>query len=303
VRAMDASLKRDAALAAIAEAQRLIGQADQRPARQDELKSGKNNTLGPSIAACKPVDQSVKKAPHSWFLSRKLVGLIVLMCICGAALAWQSSNGQVASELIPTSSVPIRKIEEAPARSALNPNVANTSKVAFPEPQAQVPLQAVPIAPTATPELAQQVQLVTRVEVTSLQSEIDQLKAEQSRTIHQNLELTEQLKATQEIARHDADLIEDLRATQAQMARDSHDLAGQLKATQDLMAGMAERLKESQEQVARLVASERKPRPRTPASPPLITANSTRQTLPAPPPPPPKRSQTRAPSPLQPKPE
>ena len=301
MRAMDASLKRDAALAAIAEAQRLIGQADQRPARQDELKSGKNNTLGPSIAACKPVDQSVKKAPHSWFLSRKLVGLIVLVCICGAALAWQSSNGQVASEFIPTSSVPIRKIEEAPARSALNPNVANTSKVAFPEPQAQVPLQAVPIAPTATPELAQQVQLVTRVEVTSLQSEIDQLKAEQSRTIHQNLELTEQLKATQEIARHDADLIEDLRATQAQMARDSHDLAGQLKATQDLMAGMAERLKESQEQVARLVASERKPRPRTPASPPLITANSTRQTLPAPPPP--KRSQTRAPSPLQPKPE
>jgi hypothetical protein len=295
---VDVSLKRDAALAAIAEAQKLIGQADQRPTRFDELKRG---TLGPSIAACKPLDQSVKKAPRSWFLSRKFVGLIVLMCICGGALAWQSSNGQVASDSIPTSSVPIRKMEEAPVRPALNPNTANTRKVASPETQAQLPLQPVPIAPTATPELAQQVQLVTRVEVTSLQFEIDQLKAEQSKTVHQNFELTEQLKATQEFARHDADLIEDLRATQAQIVRDSHDLAGQLKATQDLMAGMAERLKESQEQVSRLVASERKTRPRTPASPPLLTANSTRQTLPAPPPP--KRSQTRAPSLSQPKPE
>ena len=93
--------------------------------------------------------------------------------------------------------------------------------------------------------------------------------------VRDTAELAEHLKATQEIARHNADLTEDLKATQAQMARGNGNLADQLKASQDLMIGIAEQLRQSQERAARLVVSEQKPRPKTLASSPQTVANST----------------------------
>ena len=97
-------------------------------------------------------------------------------------------------------------------------------------------------------------------ELAYLEQGIDQLKAAQAQMVRGNGELADHLKATQEIALHTAKLIEDLKAAEAQMARDNSKFAEQLKESQDRMANMAELFKGSQEQVARLVASEQKQR-------------------------------------------
>jgi hypothetical protein len=68
------------------------------------------------------------------------------------------------------------------------------------------------------------------------------------------------------------------------------------------MANIAEQLKQSQEQIARLVASEQKQRPRTLASSPLPIANSTRKPVPKRPSPR-VRVQTQDPTQLQPEPQ
>jgi uncharacterized phage infection (PIP) family protein YhgE len=130
--------------------------------------------------------------------------------------------------------------------------------------------------------LAQSIQKIAR-ELENVEQGIDQLKTGQSQMVHDNGELAEHLKATQEMARHNADLAEDLKAAQAQMARDNVNVAEQLKASHEQIANIAEQLKESQEQIASLVASEQKQRPRTLASSPVPIANSTRKPLPTPP--------------------
>jgi septal ring factor EnvC (AmiA/AmiB activator) len=135
------------------------------------------------------------------------------------------------------------------------------------------------------PELAQQIQTIAR-ELANVEQGIDQLKTEQSQMVRDTAELAKYLKATQEIALHNADLTENLKATQAQMARDNGNIADQLKASQDLMTGIAEQLRQRREQVARLVASEQKPQPRPRASSPQTVASSTRRQVPTPPQPP-----------------
>jgi septal ring factor EnvC (AmiA/AmiB activator) len=129
-------------------------------------------------------------------------------------------------------------------------------------------------------DLAQSIQKIAR-ELEVVEQGIDQLKTGQAQMVHDNGELAEHLKATQEMARHNADLAEDLKAAQAKMARDTVNFADQLRASQEQMANLAVQLKASQEQIARLVAaSEQKQRPRTLASSPLPIANSTRKPVP-----------------------
>jgi chromosome segregation ATPase len=128
------------------------------------------------------------------------------------------------------------------------------------------------------PDLAQSIQMITR-ELANVEQEIDQLKTGQAQMVRDSVELV--LKATQEMARNNADLGE------------------QLKAGHEQMANIAEQLKQSQEQIARLVASEEKQRPRTLASSPRPTHNATRKpvrTRPSPR----VRVQTQDPTPLQP---
>ncbi len=103
--------------------------------------------------------------------------------------------------------------------------------------------------------------MITR-ELANMEQGIDELKTGQAQTVRDNAELAEHLKATQEMARHNADIAEDLKAAQAKMARDNVNFAEQLKAYQEQLANIADQLKESQEQTARLIASERKQRPR-----------------------------------------
>jgi hypothetical protein len=273
------SHSRDEALAAIAEALRLVGQPDEKRAQFDELEKVRNEAHDFSDArSVKPVEN----ARRNRLVSPSLAGLLALTCIGVAVLARQSSHGQVSPDPVSTSSVSIKKSEEMPARPAPHDSdLAVKTNSAAAEPRAEAPLQRAP-TPPMVPELAQQIQTIAR-ELANVEQGIDQLKTEQSQMVRDTAELTEHLKATEEIARHNADLTEDLKATQAQMARDNGNLADQLKASQDLMTGIAEQLRQSQEQVARLVASEQKPRPRTPASSPQTVANSTRRPVPTPP--------------------
>ena len=82
------------------------------------------------------------------------------------------------------------------------------------------------------------------------------------------------------MARQNADLAQDLKAAQAQMTRDNADFAERLKSGQEQMARLADQFKASQDQIARLVASEQKPRPRKVASAPP-SPNAVRKPAPA----------------------
>jgi hypothetical protein len=266
------SNSRDEALAAIAEAHRLIGQTDGR-VQLAALEKARNETRKIFLER---IAELVKKSLRSRVMSRFFVGLLALACLGVALVSWHPSQGE--TEPISTSSVSIRK-EGLPIKPAThNADLAAGTSAAAPETQTQGKLQPVPTAPVAAPpapELAQQVQTIIR-ELASIEQGIGQLEAKHSQMVQENAELVEHLKATQEITRHNADLVEDLKVSQAELTRDNGTLADQLKASHELMASIAEQLKESQEQVARLVASEQKHRPRTPASSPLTIANSAR---------------------------
>jgi hypothetical protein len=273
---------REAALAAIAQAYKQIG-ADHQLVQDDEtackLETEKKATRHPSD------EQPRFAGPGSSrgrLVLRSLMGLLAVACIGVAAFAWPSPDGQAAPEPISTSSVSIEKKELAAQPAPSNAGVAAETDVPQQSNQAQTTLQrAAPEAPTAAavaPELAQSIQTITR-ELANVEQQIDQLKTGQAQMVRDSVELV--LKATQEMARNNADLGE------------------QLKAGHEQMANIAEQLKQSQEQIARLVASEEKQRPRTLASSPRPTHNATRKpvrTRPSPR----VRVQTQDPTPLQP---
>jgi chromosome segregation ATPase len=147
------------------------------------------------------------------------------------------------------------------------------------------------------PDLAQSIQMMAR-ELAYLEQGIDQLKTGQAQMVRENGELTEHLKAMQEMAHHSTDLAEDLKAARAQMARDNVNFVETLTASQEQIANIAGQLKESQEQIARPVASEQRQRPRTPASSPLPIPSTARKPVPTTPQ---IRLQTQYPTHLQPK--
>ena len=293
---------RDAAIAAIAQALEQIGRADEQLVQPDEraFKSEKENNATRRSSN----EQSCSAEPGRGSLrgrlaSRSLMGLLALACIGVAAFAWQSTHGQAAPEPISTSSVSIKE-KEPPAQPApYNTDVAARADAGLPQQSSQAQTKhaapapiAAPVAPTAAPtapDLAQSIQMIAR-ELANLEQGIDQLKTGQAQMVRDNAGLAEHLKATQEMARRNADLAEDLKAAQAQIARDNVNFAEQLKASQEQMADIAAQLKGSQQQIAGLVASEQKQRPRTPASSALPIANPKRQPVPTP-----SSSQVRAP--------
>jgi hypothetical protein len=282
------SHSRDVALAAIAQAHRQIG-ANEQLVQADEtafkLEKEKKATRHPSDEQPRFAEPG-RGSSRRRLVLRSLMGLLAVACIGVAAFAWPSPHGQAAPEPISTSSVLIEK-KELPAQPApSNAGVAAKTDAGLPQRsgQAQTTLQrAAPVAPTAAPmapDLAQSIQMITR-ELANVEQGIDELKTGQAQMVRDNAELAEHLKATQE------------------MARNNTDLAEQLKASHEQMANIAEQLKQSQEQIARLVASGQKQRPRTLASSPLPTANSTRKLVPTRPSPR-ARVQTQDPTQLQP---
>jgi hypothetical protein len=275
---------RDAALAAIAEAVRLIGQPNEKLAQFDELEKKRQEMHEFSDArSAKPVEMSSR----SRLMLRSLMGLSALACIGVAAFAWQSTHGQAAPEPISTSSVSVERKQQPAQPVAHNAEKAAKIDAGLPQPpsQAQTTVQrTAQIAPTTAPmapDLAQSIQMIAR-ELANVEQGIDQLKTGQTQIVRDNTEMAEHFKATQEMARHNVDLVEDLKAAQAQMARDNANFAEQLKASQEQIANIAAQLKGSQEQIAHLVASEQKQRPRTLASAPIPVANSTRKPVPTP---------------------
>jgi hypothetical protein len=302
------SHSREGALATIAQAHRQVGHADEQLVQLEEtafkLEKEKNATRQPSNEQPRTAGPG-RGSSRGRLLLRSLMGLLALACIGVAAFAWKSTHGQAAPEPISTSSVSIEK-KEPPAQPTPNiADVAAKTDAGPPQPSslAETTLQrAAPVAPTAAPlapDLSRSIQMIVH-ELANVERGIDQLKTGQAQMVRDNAELAEHLKATQEMARHNADLAEELKAVQANMVRDNVNFAEQLKASQEQMANIAEQLKGSQEQVARLVASEPKQRPRTLASSPLPIANSTRKPVPTPASPQ-VRVQTQNPRQLQPK--
>lgn len=266
---------RDLAIASIKEALSLIGQAGQEPGQLDERHKDRHETHDFSDAR---VPWPLKSL---WPMSPMLqgfVGLFALTCVVVVVVAWQPNQGQVSPEPVSTASVP--KTNSSPAATKKDdlpipraPNKADLAQAANVGPaqsQAQATPPGVAVAPVAVPitaELAHQISEIAR-EVANVEQGIDRLRTEQSQMARESAELAEQLKAAREAARRNSELTEDLKATQAQMARDIGNLAGQFKANQDLMAAIAEQIKQSQEQVAQLVAAEQKRAARKPVAKP-----------------------------------
>ena len=243
------SSARDRAIASIQEAHELIGQADLERAQG----AGSNERHQTGDLAEARIPKWSKKSPFAGLMSWILLGLIV--CVGVTILAWQPNHGQVAPDPVSTSSVSVKKTEELQTATAGTPATAPTQSLAQAAATQSTPMIAAPTAP----ELTRQIQDIAH-QLANIAQGIEQLKTERSQMADENAKLVEQLKATRENARRNAELYEDLKATQARTAQQVGNVADQLKANQDTLAAMAEQLKETQEQVAHLVAAEQKQR-------------------------------------------
>src|SRR6266404_706169 len=150
---------------------------------------------------------------------RGFVGLLVAACIGVAAIAWQSSYGDAAKQIIARwapqlvlTSWPPPQNPRLPAQQsppAVQVAAANAAP-SPPAPLAQTAAEGVaPSAAALSPESAQLLQSMAR-DLATVGQEIEQLKAS-----------TEQLKTNQEqMARDNARAAEQFKASQEQMARD-----------------------------------------------------------------------------------
>jgi hypothetical protein len=240
-----ASDPHDVAIAALAEDLENIERADEQFAEVDKQAS----KLDQDATRYLSEQQNRPRNPGSWSSLGRLalpgfIGLLLAVCICVAALLWQSFYGDAvkviftrsAPQRVSTSSLP-RETHELPTQ--LSPSTVN------PQPAPQdptTPRGAAPIAAPMSPELVQWLRTMAR-DLASTEQAIQQLKTGQDQMAHDNAELVGQLKAAQ-----------------AQMVRDNAELGEQLKA--------------EQAQMAHAKASEQKNlRPKTPAPLPTLTAN------------------------------
>ena len=149
---------------------------------------------------------------------RGFVGVLLAACIGVAAIAWQSSYGDAAKQIIARwapqlvlTSWPPPENPRLPAQQSL-PAVQVAAANAAPPPPALAQTEAEGVAPSGaalSPESAQLLQSMAR-DLATVGQEIEQLKAS-----------TEQLKTNQEqMARDNARAAEQFKASQEQMARD-----------------------------------------------------------------------------------
>ena len=289
---------RDLAIAALKQAHREIGQADQRlvaldePASRTQVEKDTHHIGEPSPAAAPPL-RAGRHRPLLW----SFLGLLASAGIAAAALVWQKPSELAALDPIFTATISAAKryLPEQPA-----PSIGTSrTEPALPQPSPQTSPQREAQLVQATPGAAPP-QTMPR-ELANVQQAIDQLRTEQAQMIRDNAEMAERLKATQEMASQNATLVEDLKTAQAQVirqsaaladdlkaarsqaARDNAEYVERLKASQEQMARLSEQLKTNQEQLARLTASEHKPRPKSVASAVTATA-AVRRPVPATPP-------------------
>ena len=150
---------------------------------------------------------------------RGFVGLLLAACIGVAAIAWQSSYGDAAKQVIARwapqlvlTSWPPPENPRLPAQQSPPAVQVAAANAAPPPPAPLAQTEAEGVAPSASalsPESAQLLQSMAR-DLATVGQEIEQLKAS-----------TEQLKTNQEqMARDNARAAEQFKASQEQMARD-----------------------------------------------------------------------------------
>src|SRR6202171_1256808 len=149
---------------------------------------------------------------------RGLTGLLLAACIGVAAIAWQSSYGDAAREIIArrapqrvvTSSPPLEN-PGLPAQPSPPAVQAAAAKTAPPQPAPLAQTAPEDVAPTAaalSPELTQLLQSMAR-DLATLGQGIEQLKASQQQMARDNANAAAQFKASQEqIARDNANASE-----------------------------------------------------------------------------------------------
>jgi hypothetical protein len=136
---------------------------------------------------------------------RGVAGALLAACIGVAAIAWQSSLGDAAKELVAswapqrvvTSSPPLEN-PGRPAQPSPPAVQAAAAKTAPPQPAAQTaPEDVAPTAAALPPELAQLLQSMAR-DLATLGQGIEQLKASQQQMVRDNANAAERLQASQE---------------------------------------------------------------------------------------------------------
>jgi len=130
---------------------------------------------------------------------RGLVGLLLVMCICGAAIASHSSYGKVA-KLIIAEWIPQRPVStpSLPLPAQPSPSAVQLAAAEPISPSAQtVPQGIAPKAGLASPELAQLLETLMR-DLKSVEQEVEQLKATQQQMVSDNANTIGQLKESQE---------------------------------------------------------------------------------------------------------
>jgi hypothetical protein len=188
---------------------------------------------------------------------RGFTGLMLTVCICAAAIVWQSSYGDAAKltiarwapQLGPTSSLRLENpgLPAQPSPPTVQVDTANAA-----------PPQPVPLAHTAPEGVAPT--------AAALSPELTQLLQSMARDLATLGQGIEQLKASQE-----------------QMARDNANAAEQLKASQERMARVIAKTSEaktSEAKTSEAKTSEQKLRPRMSAPPPRPTASPMRKPVP-----------------------
>jgi transposase len=229
----------------IARAYEQLSQASEEIARAEEqLSKLERDAAGPAV----PGKRGLFDRPAV----RGLTGLLLAACIGVAAIAWQSSYGDPAKEMIArwapqrvvTSSPPLENPGLAAQPSP--PAVQATATQSAPPPPALLaqtaPEEAAPTAAALSPELTQLLQSMAR-DLATLQQEIEQLKAGQE-----------------------------------QMARDNANAAAQLKASQEQMARVVAKVFDAK--ASEVKPSEQSLRPRISAPPPRPTATPTHKPAP-----------------------
>jgi phosphatidylserine/phosphatidylglycerophosphate/cardiolipin synthase-like enzyme len=298
----DQDHSRDAALIALAQARdqfavggEYLASVDERAlAGREDAKAAPSNPV-PLAVTARP--GSTRGSLPAW----GLIGLIALVALGATVFAWRSIHGQADPVRISTSSA-LKKSAMSGVSEAEEADTGTRQTSA----QAQTTgPRAAPAVSAAAPPVADLAQSMAAVahQLAEAERVIDALKTRQAQLIRENAELDEHLKATQEIARHNADVVDDIKSVQAQMALDNANLAERLKAgqgqvtnmaaqlgaSQEQMARMAAQIKTSQEQIARLVEQKQRLRPLASASFPATnqprkpaTAPPSQQTSPQP---------------------
>jgi hypothetical protein len=247
-----ASDPHEVAVAALAQDLMNIGRADEQFAGVDKQASELEQDAARHLS--EQQDRPPSPGSRSSLGGLALPGFIgLLLAGCVAALLWQSSYGNAVkliftrstAQRASTSSLPLED-QELPTQPS--PATVNArADAALPQPATEgptIPRGAAPIAAPMPLELEQWLRTIAR-DLASTEQAIQQLKTSQDQSARDNAELVEQLKAAQ-----------------AQIVRDNAELGEQLKAEQARIAQLITK------------ASEQKNlRPKTPAPPPLPTAN------------------------------